>query len=74
VLQLPAQPTPSGRQEFHLRVGLPLVDLETERELAVACYEPGLDFRANGGNPALGRNILWGLQAAMKTKQNGCEK
>jgi hypothetical protein len=51
-----------------------VVDLETEGELAVARWELGLDFSGNGGNPAVSKNILWGLQLAMKTKQNGCKK
>jgi hypothetical protein len=64
----------AAREKVNGAARLPVVDLETERELAVARQELGLDFGGNRGNPALSKNVLRGLQPAMKTKQKGCKK
>ena len=41
----------SAREEFHPRVGLPLVQLETQRKLAVVRNQLGPDLRSMAGVP-----------------------
>jgi hypothetical protein len=48
----------ASRQESHPGVGLALVGLETERQLAVARHELGLNFRGRGRNLTIGENTL----------------
>ena len=51
----------AAREKLDGAAHLALVGLKTERQLAVTRHELGLNFSGNGGNPAVGKNMLWGL-------------